>query len=122
MRGVAAGAYQLRAAAAVINNPPLLSCPWYARGAPTPAGKLMGQLHDRNCRRGFAPPEAFQADGLPSDRFQSEVQAATAAGRALSEEGSGRAWGLLAFAPYLVPFRERAKLFQAVVAQVRAWV
>lgn len=122
------------------------------------AGKLMGQLHDRNCRRAFAPAEAFQADQLPADRFQSEVQvgrhghawllwcwsiqpgdaadwtarrgckaqhpclytlqAATAAGRGLDEEGAGRAWGLLAHAPYLVPFRERAKLFQAVVAQV----
>ena len=38
------------------------------------AGKLMGQLHDRNCRRPFAPPEAFQADALPADRFQSEIQ------------------------------------------------
>ena len=46
------------------------------------------------------------------------LQAATAAGRGLDEEGAGRAWGLLAHAPYLVPFRERAKLFQAVVAQV----
>ncbi len=36
----------------------------------------------------------------------------------MDEEGAGRAWGLLAHAPYLVPFRERAKLFQAVVAQV----
>lgn len=51
------------------------------------------------------------------------LQAATAAGRGLDEEGAGRAWGLLAHAPYLVPFRERAKLFQAVVAQVRgAWL
>ncbi|PRW45057.1 E3 ubiquitin- ligase UPL6 [Chlorella sorokiniana] len=83
------------------------------------AGKLMGQLHDRNCRRAFAPAEAFQADALPAERFQSEVQAATAAGRGLDEEGAGRAWGLLAHAPYLVPFRERAKLFQAVVAQER---
>ncbi|EFN56484.1 hypothetical protein CHLNCDRAFT_57693 [Chlorella variabilis] len=84
------------------------------------AGKLMGQLHSRNCRHAFAPPEAFQIDALPADRFQSEIQAGTAAGRHLSEAGSGRAWGLLAFAPFLVPFRERAKLFQAVVAQERA--
>lgn len=102
-------------------------------------GKLMGQLHDRNCRRAFAPAEAFQADALPADRFQSEMSAATAAGRALSEGallgngsssgggggsgsagGAGRAWGLLAHAPYLVPFRERARLFQSVVAAERA--
>jgi hypothetical protein len=41
------------------------------------AGKLMGQLHDRNCRQAFAPAEAFQADALPADRFQSEIQART---------------------------------------------
>ncbi|KAI3426511.1 hypothetical protein D9Q98_008876 [Chlorella vulgaris] len=83
------------------------------------AGKLMGQLHDRCCHHPFAPTEAFQADALPGERFQSEMQAGTAAGRQLTEEGSGRAWGLLSFAPFLVPFRERAKLFQAVVAQER---
>jgi hypothetical protein len=37
----------------------------------------MGQLHDRNCRQAFAPAEAFQADALPADRFQSEIQACT---------------------------------------------
>ncbi|KAL4444560.1 hypothetical protein ABPG77_002377 [Micractinium sp. CCAP 211/92] len=97
------------------------------------AGKLMGQLHDLNCRRPFAPAEAFQADALPTERFQSEMSAATAAGRALAEgaepgkdggtpgpAAAGRAWGLLAHAPYLVPFRERAKLFQSVVAAERA--
>lgn len=93
----------------------------------------MGQLHDRNCRRAFAPAEAFQADALPAERFQSEMSSATAAGRALAEgalpgkDGDvpgaapvGRAWGLLAHAPYLIPFRERAKLFQSVVAAERA--
>ena len=80
----------------------------------------MGQLHDRNCRRAFAPPEAFQAQALPAERFQAEIQAGTAAGRQLSEASGGRGWGLLSYAPYLVPFRERAKLFQAVVAQVRS--
>ncbi len=93
----------------------------------------MGQLHDLNCRRPFAPAEAFQADALPTERFQSEMSAATAAGRALAEgaepgkdggtpgpAAAGRAWGLLAHAPYLVPFRERAKLFQSVVAAERA--
>ncbi|GAB4817517.1 hypothetical protein N2152v2_004563, partial [Parachlorella kessleri] len=52
------------------------------------AGKLLGQLYDRNCRRGFAPAEAFQADALPPDRFHSEMQAGTAAGRALTDAGS----------------------------------
>lgn len=91
----------------LLTNPPALC-----------TGKLMGQLHDRCCHHPFAPTEAFQADALPGERFQSEMQAGTAAGRQLTEEGSGRAWGLLSFAPVLVPFRERAKLFQAVVAQV----
>jgi hypothetical protein len=39
------------------------------------AGKLMGQLYDRNCRRVFAPAQAFQADALPPDRFHAEMQA-----------------------------------------------
>ncbi|PSC67747.1 E3 ubiquitin-ligase UPL6 [Micractinium conductrix] len=96
------------------------------------AGKLMGQLHDRNCRRSFAPAEAFQADALPADRFVAEVAAAAAAGTALADGasagggaegapgGGGRAWGLLSYAPFLVPFRDRARLFQAVVAAQRA--
>lgn len=93
----------------------------------------MGQLHDRNCRRAFAPAEAFQADSLPAERFQAEMGVATAAGRALAEGAepgkggagpgyapTGRAWGLLMHAPYLVPFRQRARLFQSVVAAERA--
>ena len=46
------------------------------------AGKLMGQLHDRNCRRAFAPAQAFQADALPPDRFHSEMQASKGGGLA----------------------------------------
>lgn len=38
------------------------------------AGKLMGQLYDRNCRRRFAPTEAFQADALPQERFHIEMR------------------------------------------------
>ncbi len=38
------------------------------------AGRLMGQLFDRNCRRAFAPVEAFHADALPADRFQAEIR------------------------------------------------
>ena len=44
------------------------------------AGKLLGQLYDRNCRRGFAPAAAFQADALPPDRFHSEMQVGTELG------------------------------------------
>ena len=50
------------------------------------------------------------------------VQAGTAAGRALTDAGSTRAWGLLTFAPYLVPFHERARVFQSVVSRVGGWV
>lgn len=46
------------------------------------------------------------------------LQAGTAAGRALTDLGSTRAWGLLTYAPYLVPFHERARVFQTVVSQV----
>ena len=46
------------------------------------------------------------------------LQAGTATGRSLTDAGSTRAWGLLTYAPYLVPFHERARVFQAVVSQV----
>jgi hypothetical protein len=47
------------------------------------------------------------------------TQVGTAAGRALTDVGSTRAWGLLTYAPDLVPFHERARVFQQVVSQVR---
>ena len=53
---------------------------WPHAAWPRCTGKLMGQLHDRNCRRAFAPAEAFQADALPAERFQSEMQVGGGAG------------------------------------------
>lgn len=46
------------------------------------------------------------------------MQAGASAGRQLSDAVSSRAWGLLHHAPFLVPFRERAKLFQTIVSRV----
>jgi hypothetical protein len=37
------------------------------------AGALLGQLYDRNCRKAFAPAEAFQTEQLPPARFHAEV-------------------------------------------------
>lgn len=62
------------------------------QSAPT-AGKLMGQLHDRNCRRAFAPAEAFQADALPAERFQSEVQVRAAGNGCLRHGAAGQCCG-----------------------------
>jgi hypothetical protein len=47
------------------------------------------------------------------------MQASATAGRQFSDSVSGRAWGLLYYAPFLVPFRERAKLFQTIVSRVK---
>ena len=59
------------------------------------AGKLLGQLYDRNCRRQFVPPEAFQTDSLPLQRFQVEMEAAAAAAGGLMQATKTRIWGLL---------------------------
>jgi ubiquitin-protein ligase E3 C len=83
------------------------------------AGRLMGQLHDRNGRRPFAPAEAFAADGLPPERFHAEVAAGAAAGRDAEDPGASRAWGLLAHAPFLVPFVDRARVFARLVGAER---
>lgn len=53
----------------------------------------MGQLHDRNCRRAFAPAEAFQADALPAERFQSEVQVRAAGNGCLQHGAAGQYCG-----------------------------
>jgi hypothetical protein len=84
------------------------------------AGRLAAQLHARNGRRPFAPPAAFYADGLPAERFLAEVSTGAAAGADADDPGASRAWGILAHAPFLVPFRERARVFQRLVAAERA--
>ncbi|KAH7623971.1 hypothetical protein Ndes2526B_g01225 [Nannochloris sp. 'desiccata'] len=82
-------------------------------------GRLMAQLHERNGRRPFAPPEAFYAENLPPERFQAEVLSGMASGLDNEDYEGSRAWTLLAHAPFLVPFYERAKVFQHLVATER---
>jgi ubiquitin-protein ligase E3 C len=82
-------------------------------------GRLMAQLHERNGRRPFAPPEAFYAENLPPERFQAEVLSGMASGLDNEDYEGSRAWTLLADAPFLVNFYERAKVFQHLVATER---
>ncbi|DBA78986.1 TPA: hypothetical protein ACH3X1_008854 [Trebouxia sp. C0004] len=63
------------------------------------AGKLLSQLYDRNCRRQFVPPEAFQTDSLPPERFRVEMQTAAAAAGGLMQATNTRVWGLLKSEP-----------------------
>jgi hypothetical protein len=90
------------------------------RRAARSLGRLMAQLHERNGRRPFSPPAAFYAENLPPERFHGEVNNGMAAGLDSECPESSRAWGLLAHAPFLVPFVERAKVFQRLVATERA--
>lgn len=59
------------------------------------AGKLLTQLYDRNCRRQFAPAEAFQTSNLPLERFQAEMQTAANNAGGLMQASNTRVWGLL---------------------------
>jgi hypothetical protein len=59
------------------------------------AGILLGQLYDRNCRRAFAPDEAFQTEHLPPARFHAEVKAAAATLGGLMEAKHTRVWAIL---------------------------
>ena len=83
------------------------------------AGRLMAQLHERNGRKQFAPAEAFYADNLPSERFQVEVANGVAAGLDVEHPEGSRAWKVLRRAPFLVPFVERARVFQRMVSSER---
>ena len=82
-------------------------------------GRLLAQLHERNGRRPFAPPEAFYAENLPPERFHAEVLSGMASGLDNEDYEGSRAWTLLSHAPCLVPFVERAKVFQHLVATER---
>ena len=57
-------------------------------------GRLLGQLYDRNCRRQFAPPEAFYAPQLSEALFDAEVQAVLEKGAFLEAQRS-RVWLIL---------------------------
>uniref|UniRef100_A0A6S8NUX6 HECT-type E3 ubiquitin transferase n=1 Tax=Dunaliella tertiolecta TaxID=3047 RepID=A0A6S8NUX6_DUNTE len=86
-------------------------------------GQLYGDLYDRNCRRRFCPEHVFRApnlgpDRLDPDRFVQEAAAPRATGRFKKEDT--RAWQVLQHAPALVPFEDRARLFQTKVAETRS--
>lgn len=59
------------------------------------AGKLLTQLYDRNCRRQFAPADAFETGNLPPERFQAEMQTAANAAGGFMQAKNTRVWGLL---------------------------
>ncbi|KAK9914927.1 hypothetical protein WJX75_002372 [Coccomyxa subellipsoidea] len=82
-------------------------------------GTLLGQLYNRNCRVQFAPPQAFQAEDLPPARFHTEVKVAAASVGGLMEAKHTRVWSILTHAPFLVPFEERARVFQTVISSDR---
>ncbi|KAG2492353.1 hypothetical protein HYH03_009301 [Edaphochlamys debaryana] len=80
-------------------------------------GQLYGILYERNCRRAFCPTAAFHATALAPERFLTEASThRSAAGR---EDGTARVWQVLRHAPPLVPFAERARLFQLMVGKER---
>jgi len=87
-------------------------------------GTLLRQLHDRNASRRFAPPEGFLAEGLSHDRFATEAESSLAArgGWGSACASSSRAWAVLQHAPCLVPFQQRARVFQVLVFDDRAKV
>ena len=119
--------WQEAATATTVNHPPGgASSPTTAAAAAAlrsrvslTVGRLMAQLHERNGRRAFAPPSAFYAENLPPERFHSEVSSGLASGWDQEDYEGSRAWTLLAHAPFLVPFLERAKVFQRLVASER---
>ncbi|KXZ44858.1 hypothetical protein GPECTOR_61g811 [Gonium pectorale] len=80
-------------------------------------GQLYGILYERNSRRAFCPTETFHATALAPDRFLTE--AASSRSNAGREDGSSRVWQVLRHAPYLVPFADRARLFQLMVGKER---
>lgn len=53
------------------------------------------QLFDRNSQRPFAPPSAFVAEGLDSDRFLAEMRVAASAPAGLMDLANSRVAGVL---------------------------
>lgn len=81
-------------------------------------GKLLGQLYDLNSRARVMPVTAFHTEHLPAERLRVELQAGAKEGPVGTIEGP-RGWEVLRHAPFLVPFEERAAVFQMVVAADR---
>lgn len=90
-------------------------------------GGFMARLYKRNCRRAFAPQEAFCAEIIPLERILSETRGLAS----VEQQGSSqlpqlgtskvasRAWRVLQKAPYLIPFKDRAAVFQAIISSAR---
>ncbi|KAL6778575.1 hypothetical protein ACKKBF_B15340 [Auxenochlorella protothecoides x Auxenochlorella symbiontica] len=107
-----------------------------AQGGPGPglqaqvvetAGRLLGQLCDRNGRRAFVAAEAFHVPAsFPVDVLgdlmaaDPEAEGGDAARRPQLGDGRGRAAALWVWAPCLIPFHQRVQAFQQAVAQDRA--
>lgn len=66
------------------------------RAARAAAGGLLRQLYDRNCRRQFAPAEAFHVAQLSGELFQAEVQRSLKRGEFLEAENQ-RVWLVLRY-------------------------
>lgn len=106
------------------------------------AGRVIGSLNDRNGRREFAPPDAFYADDLPLEHFHASAAASierkelnsmhghlsTAIDDIDDEDGSytevphlgNKVLEVLLYAPSLVPFIERVRIFQSLVSNERS--
>jgi len=100
-------------------------------------GRLLNLLHERNGRRPFAPDEAFYASDLPIGRFQSSSlefvernefeklhQERDEMDVDENEEemqlfSGNRLMQVLLYAPPLVPFMERARIFHDLVSKER---
>lgn len=59
-------------------------------------GRLLSQLFDRNCRRQFAPTDAFYAPQMGEELFMAEVQGSLARG-AFLEAKQTRVWRVLRY-------------------------
>ena len=62
------------------------------------AGRLLGQLHDRNTRAHFLAPEAFYISSLPPALFRREAAAAAASPGGLFEDSRSRVGVVLRYA------------------------
>ena len=100
-------------------------------------GRLLNLLHERNGRRSFAPDDAFYASDLPVGRFQSSSLDFVERNEfeKLHQERDdmdiddheeelqlftgNRLMQVLLYAPPLVPFMERARIFQDLVSKER---
>lgn len=79
-------------------------------------GRMLCELYDINCRLPYCPVSAFLAEGLAPERLLAETASGPSGAKG---SGTARAWTLLRYAPCMVPFQERVKVFQQEVARDR---